>query len=161
MSYLHGMTMNMYLADDPNHYYTGMFNVSSLKADARTNGVTINYDLYPFRRSLQRSDEEWLWDPFNFETGYAQNMSALVVDTQLVVEITDCVEPVSPGITPTVAMTLMHGYVSPSGTASVNSYNLSANTTFSSLTLRQGTNRLVFNSSTAGTVHISYRGGTL
>lgn len=162
MNYLHGQSMNMYLDDDPDHYYTGIFTVTGLKADSKINGITINYDLYPFRRSLWKSDEDWLWDPFNFETGLARNWSALAVDGSLTLSITDCIEPVTPVFTPSKTMTLVHRYTAYDGTSKSSSYSLStANTAYSPLTFKPGTNTLVFTCSGSGTVHIAYRGGVL
>lgn len=159
MGYLHGKRLNLYLADDPDHYYTGMFSVNALKSDARSNGITINYDLYPFKREIVASDDDWLWDPFNFETGVIRSWSSLVVDGELLVQIDDCVEPVMPQITSSAAMTLQHTYRLADGVATkTKEYPIVAGTS-GGFTLRPGLNSLRFIGN--GTIRIHFRGGKL
>ena len=69
MSYLHGKTMKCVLEDDKEWYYEGMFNVNAWKSDKMYSTISIDYDLHPFKYSIQYMSEPWLWDPFNFETG--------------------------------------------------------------------------------------------
>ena len=70
MSYLHGQKLTMILEDDPEYYYDGRFSVNSWKTDKNNSKITIDYNVAPFKR-LNRSsvDDQWLWDPFNFQTG--------------------------------------------------------------------------------------------
>lgn len=159
MSHLQGRTMNLYLQDDPDHYWVGMFYVNSLKSDARTNGISINYDLYPFRRDILQSDEEWLWDPFNFEIGKIKNWGSLRVDGSLQIDISDCQEPVSPTFTCSSAMTLTHGWKAADGSTKTKVYSLPAGASTPTLTLKPSLNTLVINGN--GTVGIRYRGGIL
>lgn len=159
MEYLGGRRMTMRLADDPGFYYTGTFVVSSLKSDARNNGITINYDLYPFKKDVMTSDEPWLWDPFNFEIGVIRNWSSLEVDGELLITINDCVEPVSPVITSDAEMTMQHTYTLADGvTTRTKEYQIAVGTT-AGFTLRQGLNQLQFTGT--GTIGIHYRGGRL
>ena len=71
MEYLHGRQLLAVLADDPAHFYQGRFSVSSdgWKAGDTWSTVTINYNVNPFKWSISTSVDDWLWDPFNFETG--------------------------------------------------------------------------------------------
>lgn len=159
MEYLGGRRMTMILSDEPNYYYTGTFVVSNLKVDARNYGITINYDLYPFKREIMASDEPWLWDPFNFETGVIRDWSSLNVDGELLVSIEDCVEPTSPQITLSSAMTLNHTYTLADGSsARTKEYQLPAGVS-ENVTLRPGLNLLQFTGT--GTIGIHYRGGRL
>lgn len=159
MSHLHGRRMNLYLADDPDHYYTGTFSVNGLKSDARTNGISINYDLYPFRRDIITSDADWLWDPFNFETGVIRNWSSLTVSGSLVLVIEDCDEPVMPSITASAAMTMVHRWYTYDGVAKSKSYSIPSGTSTPGFSLKPGNNRLTFTGN--GTITVSYRGGVL
>ncbi len=71
MDYLHGQKMQAILEDDESYYYEGRFSVeawdSSGNKDYST--ITINYDVGPYKWLTLSSLEDWLWDPFNFETG--------------------------------------------------------------------------------------------
>ena len=159
MEYLRGRRMTMKLADDPDHYYIGTFTVNGLKSDSRNNGITIGYDLYPFKKDVLASDENWLWDPFNFETGVIRNWSAITIDGELVIEIEDCIEPVYPQITSDSSMTLQHTYfIGDEATERVKEYQISPGI-FNDLMLRPGLNSLKFVGS--GEISIHYRGGRL
>lgn len=159
MEYLRGRRMTMKLADDPDHYYIGTFVVAGLKTDARNNGLTINYDLYPFKKDVLASDEPWLWDPFNFETGVIRNWSSLDVDGELVIQIDDCIEPVTPQITSDASMTLEHTYTLADGvTQRTREYQITSGTSSGPM-LRPGSNTLHFTGT--GNIGIHYRGGRL
>lgn len=158
--YLRGRRMTMKLADDPDHYYLGIFTVNAFKSDAKNNSITINYDLYPFKKNIVTSDEPWLWDPFNFETGVIRDWSSLTVDGELVISIDDCIEPVTPEITASAAMTLQHTYRIADGvTTRMKEYSIPVGTSTPGFTLRPGTNDLKFIGT--GTIGIHYRGGRL
>lgn len=159
MSYLHGKRMNLYLDDDPEHYYFGTFSVNALKSDARTNGISIGYDLYPFRRSVVTSYEDWLWDPFNFETGVIKTWKNLTVDGSLTLTVEDCDEPVMPVITASAAMTMVHKWDTYDGTRKTKSYSIPAGTSTPGFSLKPGNNQLVFTGN--GTIGVNYRGGVL
>ena len=69
--YLHGVTMDMVLDDEPEWYYTGKFSVSDVKYKGKGAyaDIVIKYDLEPYKRKRFTTDEQWLWDPFSFEDG--------------------------------------------------------------------------------------------
>ena len=159
MRYLHGKTMNMYLADDLDHYYTGFFSINSLKSDAATNGLTIDYNLHPFRREVVASDEPWKWDLFNFETGVIRNWSSLEVDGSLEIVVSDCEEPTMITVKPTAQMTMVHEYENYDGSTTSKSYSLTANQNFTGASMRPGTNTFTFTGN--GSVRFHYRGGVL
>ena len=71
MRFLQGTDVKMILEDDPLYYYEGRVYVDSIdaKSDGTHSEVTLGYDLFPYRKSIYTADDEdWLWDPFNFET---------------------------------------------------------------------------------------------
>ena len=49
IDYLHGFSMKMMLADDPNNYYYGRFDISGWNPGSHVNEITINYDLDPYK----------------------------------------------------------------------------------------------------------------
>lgn len=75
MNYLHGRTVEAILEDDPGFCYKGRFEVDTWesKNDGTWSTIKIKYDLEPYKLRLQSTLEDWLWDPFNFETGLIQD----------------------------------------------------------------------------------------
>lgn len=159
MEKIQGRILKLYLSDDPGYYYQGMVWVNSAKSDAKTNGLDISYDLYPFKRSIITSTDDWLWDPFNFEIDYIHDYGSLIVDGSLSVEISDCMEPISPVFTASAAMTMAHTYKKNDGSSETRTYNLTAGNNQPGATLRPGVNTLLFTGN--GTIGIEYRGGRL
>lgn len=82
MSYLHGRVRKMILEDDPSWYYEGRFSVNQWKSNKDFSTITINYDLYPFKRYVYSTDDDWEWDPFNFETGMAVDSGVKIAKTK-------------------------------------------------------------------------------
>lgn len=70
LRFLQGNNVKMIMEDDPKYYYEGRVYVDNWdsKNDGTWSEVTIGYDLQPYRRSIRTSIDDWLWDPFNFET---------------------------------------------------------------------------------------------
>lgn len=85
MNYLHGKKLKAVLEDDPYWYYEGRFTVNQWKSDEHRSMITIDYDVYPYKREFNASDEDWLWDPFDFEYG--------VINETKSIEITAAVPP--------------------------------------------------------------------
>lgn len=77
MKYIHGRYLKCIMEDDLEFYYEGRFSVSNWTSnnDGTWSTVTIDYDLQPYKLRHASSIDEWLWDPFNFETGIIQNTS--------------------------------------------------------------------------------------
>lgn len=79
MNYLNGRVRHAIFDDDPSYYYEGRFRVNQFKSDKWWSVITIDYDVFPFKYELIRSDEDWLWDPFNFYTGVIRNYSGITM----------------------------------------------------------------------------------
>lgn len=70
MATLHGKKVKFVLEDEPEYYYEGRTTVNAWdSSDQHWSHVTIDYDVKPFKKSVSLSTDDWLWDPFNFETG--------------------------------------------------------------------------------------------
>lgn len=70
MEYIHGRHLYAVLADDPLWFYQGRFSVESWDSADTWSEITIGYNVNPYKWSIFSSaDSDWLWDPFNFETG--------------------------------------------------------------------------------------------
>lgn len=67
---IHGIQCIVSLDDDPSWYYAGTVAINEWKSDKDYSKLVIDYVLYPYKRAYAASDEDWLWDPFNFETDW-------------------------------------------------------------------------------------------
>ena len=152
MDYLHGRRMQVIFDEDPVYYYEGRFQVDSWKSDKRTSTIAISGTVDPYKLEKVSSLDNWLWDPFCFETDNARDWKGFVVDGLLSVPIVGSRRPVVPEFivrNTSGKMALIWGdevYLLPTGT-----------TRIPTLTIREGTHTLIFEGS--GTVSISYRGG--
>lgn len=98
MAYLHGRRLEAYLDDEPYYRYVGRFEVDSWKS-GDGEAITINYDVYPYKMEPSWSNENWLWDPFDFENGVIRNFKSLTVDGSLTVSIPKTQDWQAPTIT--------------------------------------------------------------
>ena len=84
LRFLQGNNVKMIMEDDPNYFYEGRVYVDkwNSKNDGTWSVITLGYDLYPYRLSIKTSNDDWLWDPFNFETDVVQQtaFTAIRVD---------------------------------------------------------------------------------
>lgn len=70
VNWLHGAKVQVVLDDVPLRYFEGRVSVSSWKSGPHWNEVTINYVLGAYSHPILQLTDDWLWDPFNFETDY-------------------------------------------------------------------------------------------
>lgn len=70
-NYLHGRKHKIILNDEPEYYYVGrlMMHESHPTTEGEYAVFDLEYNLEPYKYEVAASDEDWLWDPFNFETG--------------------------------------------------------------------------------------------
>lgn len=83
-NYLHGKKMTAIIVDEPDFYYVGRFTVGDLEFAKKGNwgDVTISYNVGAYKNDIVASDEPWLWDPFNFETGVIRNYQKIILEYQ-------------------------------------------------------------------------------
>lgn len=67
--YIHGRAMEITLSDDRMWYYYGRLSLNNDGCDINHSKITIDYHLDPFKYQQWATDEKWLWDPFDFDTG--------------------------------------------------------------------------------------------
>ena len=153
MNYLQGKSMKMVLEDDPAYYYEGRFAVSEWRSDKSWSLITIDYNVYPYKKDLSATDEDWLWDSFDFETQIIQNgMKNLTVDGVLTVTVEGSPQPVAPVITVSGPMTLSFNGIE-------KIMDKAGDYKYGDILFREGTNKITFRGN--GNVTISYRGGRL
>ena len=153
MNYLQGKSMKMVLEDDPAYYYEGRFAVSEWRSDKSWSLITIDYNVYPYKKDLSATDEDWLWDSFDFETQIIQNgMKNLTVDGVLTVTVEGSPQPVAPVITVSGPMMLSFNGIE-------KSMDKAGDYKYGDILFQEGTNKITFRGN--GNVTISYRGGRL
>ncbi len=150
MVYLHGQKMRAILEDDPGYYYEGRFNVNAWKSDKDRSIITIDYDVGPYKKDILSADEDWLWDPFNFETGVIRYYKEIPIKGTYTVRVIGDVMPICPLITCSVGgMTV---------TFEGETYELVKGAqTVRAIVLKNGENQLTFHGN--GTVTVGGMGG--
>lgn len=152
MVYLHGQKFKAVLEDDPAYYYEGRFSVNQWKSEKNWSQIVIDYNVQPYKKEISNTGSDWLWDPFNFETGVIRNYKNLSVLTSLTVIVEgDMMDSIPVIICSASGMKVEYEGVT---------YNLSKGpNTISDLVLHTGENTLIFTGS--GTVTIENTGGRL
>ena len=81
-NWLHGKKIRVVLDDDPDYFYEGRFKLTNWNSnnDGTWSNVTLDYNLKPYKYALLMSTEDWLWDPFNFETGIVYRAGKLDIN---------------------------------------------------------------------------------
>lgn len=152
MVYLHGQQFRAILEDDPAYYYEGRFSVNQWKSDQQWSQIVIDYNVGPYKKEINNTGFDWLWDPFNFETGIIRNYKNLSVGGSLTVVIEgDMMDSI-----PVIICSASGMSVKFEG----RTYSLSkgANTIID-IVLKSGDNTLIF--SGTGTITIENTGGRL
>lgn len=96
MAYLHGQKMRAILEDDPEYYYEGRFEVDKWNSDKSRSLIVLSYDVDPYKYKIDTSTKDWLWDPFNFETGVIRYYKDLPVKGTLEIAVIGDVMPSCP-----------------------------------------------------------------
>jgi hypothetical protein len=100
LNYLHGRKMKAVFDDDPLWYYEGRLSVGEPKADeAGYIIIPIEGTLKPYKYSvIDSTDENWLWDPFDFENGVIRVYKNLLIDGPTTITVIGSQMPVVPTI---------------------------------------------------------------
>lgn len=73
VDFIHGKRLRVILSDVPTRYYEGRFTVGNLEPGENFSNVKINYVLDVHSYSLYGENDDWLWDPFNFDSDYTDS----------------------------------------------------------------------------------------
>lgn len=150
-NYLHGQQMDVHLDEDAGYFYLGRLSFSSYDVKNYGGMIHLQGDCDPFKYSIQSSDDDWLWDPFDFEEGYINELSNIVVNgSKTVVLIADKALTYAT-VTSTAQMDVTYG----SKTVRIGV----GETTLYDFEFTEGDNTIVFTGN--GTISIKYRGGRL
>lgn len=70
-NFLHGrQEMTIILEDDPLYYYCGRFTLNKWKSDKNWSKITIDYEVYPYKKERLKVNQKWLWDLCKFDHTY-------------------------------------------------------------------------------------------
>lgn len=79
---LHGKVKDIVLDEEPTGYYRGRITVEEPEYDDKK-GVAyfeLSANLEPWKYDFTETDEDWLWDPFDFETGIIREYGEIVIN---------------------------------------------------------------------------------
>lgn len=154
--YLHGQEMRIIFDEDPTYFYKGRVSINEWKSSIFTSDIAVDAVVDPYKYDLYSSTEDWLWDPFNFDTGLIRDYRNLKVDGTLNYTI--------PGTRMKVVPTFTVKSDDGSGlkvTYERKTYSLPDGTTrIPEIVIKNQTNNQ-FTFTGNGTVTIEYRGGEL
>ena len=150
-NFLHGQYFKIILDEDPNFYYYGNATINQFKSNKSIGTIVIDCSVDPYKYDLTASNEDWLWDPFNFENGIINETKDLQVSGKLEVTIYGRRKRVVPKFICENDLQLIFNS---------QTYNLKNGTNYSAdIEICEGENILKFIGN--GTVTIEYRGGSL
>ena len=98
-NFLHGKRMRMILDDDPDWYYEGRFTIGDPSPVNFKNTVKIQAVLRPFKYAINSTVDDWLWDPFNFDSGIIREYNNIEIEQTRDVTVIGSEMPIVPIIT--------------------------------------------------------------
>ena len=76
---IHGHKIQVIPDDDVGYFYICRLNVDSQKSDPVLSQFVLTGTADPYKYDVQTSIEDWLWDPFNFETGVIRELKDIQI----------------------------------------------------------------------------------
>lgn len=150
-NYLHGQKFNITFDEDASYFYIGRCSLDSYEVTKYGGKIHLKAQCDPFKYMIVSSNEDWLWDPFDFEEGYINEFASVTVSgTKSIVIIADK-KPSYPKVTSNAQMNVTYGTTTV--TIGVGT------TTLYDFELTEGDNTLTFTGN--GTISIDYRGARL
>lgn len=84
---LHGQRMKIIHSKEPEFYWIGTIHVGSFNPYVCVSEISIKCVVEPYKCDIYSSDEEWLWDPFNFVNGIINETKEIIVNEELEITI--------------------------------------------------------------------------
>lgn len=79
-NFMYGKKIKFIFADDDGYFYIGRMTSLTPNVDGAVFDLTTELEVDPYKYRTIASNEEWLWDPFDFEEGVANETGGIVVD---------------------------------------------------------------------------------
>ncbi len=150
-NYLHGQRFEIVFDEDISYFYIGRLEVENYEVTNYGGKIHLKGTCDPFKYSITSSDEDWLWDPFDFEEGYINELGNITITGSKIVVIIGDKKPSYPTVTTNAQMTVTKGTLSVTISTGT--------TTLYDFPLGEGDNTLTFTGT--GTISIKYRGARL
>lgn len=76
---IHGQSCTVVLDEEPDVTYTGRVQITAFEPDGKAGKCIISLEgsFYPWPTKMDNTGNNWLWDPFNFETDTAPPISSI------------------------------------------------------------------------------------
>lgn len=153
--WLHGKKIKVIPDNDLGYYYVCRMEVDLKKSNSVLSILTLTGTAEPFKYDLIASDEDWLWDPFDFETGVIREYMDLVIhDANRSITILGAGKPAVPEFIVTESSNLAVIYMG-------KSYNMFLPGTYRFPAIRIGEQDVTLQFSGTGRLSIRYRGAYL
>lgn len=150
---MHGKTAYIVKDEEPEYRYHGRVAVRDLDCDQLKGIITVEADLDPFKYELTSTSEDWLWDPFNLETGVIREYGSITITNSGTVTVISSPVGGIPTITCSTAMTVTYNGVT---------YNLASGANvIEDIFLPRGVESVTLTFTGTGTVSIDFLPGYL
>lgn len=147
----HGKKVKIIFDDDAEYFYSGRATVSDYNRTQTLGTMTITVSAEPYKYDVFGGLDDWLWDPFNFQTGIIRSYKNLEISGSRSVRIIGRDKIIIPIIISNAAMTV---------TFNGKSYGIvEGNNKIYDIEIAEGENVLTFTGN--GIISIDYRGGIL
>lgn len=79
---VHGKKVKVILDDDIEYYYIGRCTVTNYERSLLIGELDVEVLCEPYKWEITSSDEDWLWDSFNFNSGIIREYKNIRVDNE-------------------------------------------------------------------------------
>lgn len=155
---IEGKQIKLIFDNDPTYYWLGRCHITGFDRMRELGTFTLSIPKAdPYKYNIQSFNEDWLWDPFNFETGVVTDASEHIITGHTEILLPYGKMPVSPTIIVTNINTFLT--VQKYGDTRVIDLRLGENKVYAITVNDINESTLIFEGS--GTFSINYRGGSL
>lgn len=153
-----GQIVKLIFDNDSAYYWYGRCQLIDFSREGSIGRFTLDIPYAdPYKYNVQAFNEDWLWDPFNFETGYVTDATSHTITGHTEITLPSGTMPVSP----TIIVTNIKGKltVQKYGESRVIDLSLGENKVYAITINDTSESILIFEGK--GTFSINYRGGSL
>lgn len=80
--WLHGKKLKVIPDNDLGYYYMCRLTLDPKKSNRVLSTVALAGTAEPYKYDIAASDDDWLWDPFDFETGVIRELGNIIIDDE-------------------------------------------------------------------------------
>ena len=152
LNFAYGKQIKCIFSDDESYYYIGRMSSQRPEINKVVLDMEIDMIVEPYKRNIESTDDDWLWDPFDFELGVINELNNIIVNGSAEVSLVGADYTDNPIITVDSLMTVSYDGGDPIN-LSIGSHKIY------DIIITKGTHTFVFTGN--GIASISYRGGLL